>query len=55
VALWLFQAHRADNDTVARYLGFHDAANFRRSFKRWTGLSPAPLRAALDGALALAG
>jgi AraC-like DNA-binding protein len=36
VALWLFQAHRADNDTVARYLGFHDAANFRRSFKRWT-------------------
>jgi AraC-like DNA-binding protein len=37
----------ADNDAVARYLGFHDAANFRRSFKRWTGSSPAPLRAAL--------
>ncbi|MEW6024103.1 MAG: AraC family transcriptional regulator ligand-binding domain-containing protein [Pseudomonadota bacterium] len=51
VALWLFQVERADNEEVARYLGFHDAANFRRSFKRWTGLPPAPLRAALDGEL----
>ena len=51
VALWLFQAHGADNEAVARYLGFHDAANFRRSFKRWTGSSPAPLRAALQGML----
>lgn len=51
VALWLFQAHGADNEAVARYLGFHDAANFRRSFKRWTGSSPAPLRAALGAAL----
>lgn len=51
VALWLFQVERADNDAVARYLGFHDAANFRRSFKRWTGLSPGPIRAAIDGEL----
>jgi AraC-like DNA-binding protein len=51
VALWLFQAHGADNEAVARYLGFHDAANFRRSFRRWTGSSPAPLRAALQGML----
>jgi AraC-like DNA-binding protein len=51
VALWLFQARRADNDEVARYLGFHDAANFRRSFKRWTGLTPGPIRAAIDGEL----
>lgn len=51
VALWLFQAERADNEAVARYLGFHDAANFRRSFKRWTGLTPGPIRAALDGEL----
>jgi len=51
VALWLFQVERADNEQVARYLGFHDAANFRRSFKRWTGLSPGPIRAALDGEL----
>jgi len=51
VALWLFQVRRADNEEVARYLGFHDAANFRRSFKRWTGLTPGPIRAALDGEL----
>lgn len=51
VALWLFQARRADNEQVARHLGFHDAANFRRSFKRWTGLTPGPIRAALDGEL----
>ena len=51
VALWLFQARRLDNEAVARYLGFHAAATFRRSFKRWTGLSPGPLRAALEGAL----
>ena len=47
VALWLFQARRLDNEAAAHYLGFHDAANFRRSFKRWTGLTPGPLRAAL--------
>ena len=38
VALWMFHAQGADNEAVARYLGFHDAANFRRSFKRWTGV-----------------
>lgn len=47
VALYLFQSRQADNEAVASYLGFHDAANFRRSFKRWTGLTPALLRAAL--------
>ena len=55
VALWLLQVERADNEAVARYLGFHDAANFRRSFKRWTGLTPGPIRAALDGELGWAG
>lgn len=33
-----------DNEQVARYLGFHDARNFRRSFRRWTGLTPRLLR-----------
>lgn len=47
VALYLFQSRHADNEAVADYLGFHDAANFRRSFKRWTGLTPALLRASL--------
>lgn len=52
VALWLFQTRRMDNEAVAHYLGFHDAANFRRSFKRWTGFTPGLLRPALDAALA---
>jgi AraC-like DNA-binding protein len=47
VALYLFQTRRADNDEVARHLGFHDATNFRRSFKRWTGQTPGLLRDAL--------
>lgn len=47
VALYLFRTRQADNETVASHLGFHDAANFRRSFKRWTGLTPALLRASL--------
>lgn len=47
VALYLFQTRRADNEAVAHYLGFHDATNFRRSFKRWTGQSPGLLRGAL--------
>jgi len=34
---------------VAELLGFSDAANFRRSFKRWSQLTPAQLR---DGARA---
>lgn len=41
--------HRGyDNDGVARHLGFHDANNFRRSFKRWTGLTPMLLRQGLQ-------
>jgi AraC-like DNA-binding protein len=29
---------------VAYLLGFSDAANFRRSFKRWTKTTPSALR-----------
>lgn len=46
VALRLFQ-RGDDNDQVAQHLGFHDANNFRRSFKRWTGITPMLLRASL--------
>lgn len=46
-AIYLFQAHGYDNEAVAAYLGFHDATNFRRSFKRWTGQTPQLLRHAL--------
>ncbi|MBC7993255.1 MAG: helix-turn-helix transcriptional regulator, partial [Rhizobacter sp.] len=48
VALQLYQCRGFDNEQVARYLGFNDAANFRRSFKRWTGLTPSSLRDSLD-------
>lgn len=30
--------------------GFRDGADFRRSFKRWTGITPGPLRLPLDAA-----
>ncbi|PTU74491.1 AraC family transcriptional regulator [Pseudomonas mangrovi] len=44
VALYLYQVHGFGNDQVASHLRFHDATNFRRSFKRWTGLSPSAAR-----------
>jgi AraC-like DNA-binding protein len=47
VALRLFRTGQYDNEAAARYLGFHDAANFRRSFKRWTGQTPGLLRSGL--------
>lgn len=49
VALYLFQNLGYDNEAVAQHLGFHDANNFRRSFKRWTGQTPSLMR---DGLLA---
>jgi len=50
VALQLFLVRGCNNEQVADYLHFHDAANFRRSFKRWTGHAPSALRPALEGA-----
>lgn len=47
VALYLYQFRSSSNDEVARHLGFHDVPNFRRSFKRWMGVSPSGLRAGL--------
>jgi AraC-like DNA-binding protein len=47
VALYLFQTLGYDNDAVAQHLGFHDANNFRRSFKRWTGQTPSLMRGGL--------
>lgn len=43
VALDLIQKDHLDNDSVAARLGFHDGNNFRRAFKRWTGLTPSQL------------
>tara|TARA_R110001592_G_scaffold181178_1_gene423843 strand:- start:390 stop:1427 length:1038 start_codon:yes stop_codon:yes gene_type:complete len=36
---------RASVDEVATRLNFHDSSNFRRAFKRWTGLSPSLMKA----------
>jgi AraC-like DNA-binding protein len=47
LAMHLFHHQGLGNDEVARRLGFHDSTNFRRSFKRWTGMTPSTLRAAM--------
>jgi len=39
VVLYLYQVKGWSND-VAQYLSFNDTANFRRSFKGWTGSTP---------------
>lgn len=44
VALYLLRQEGRGSDDVAQALGFYDAANFRRSFKRWTGLTPGQLQ-----------
>lgn len=43
VALYLLLLQGRSNEVVAAELGFHDRSNFRRSFKRWTGLTPGSL------------
>lgn len=44
VALYLYQIKGYGNEEVAAYLRFNDTTNFRRSFKRWTGIVPSGLR-----------
>jgi AraC-like DNA-binding protein len=40
VALYLLGPGGQGRDSVAQALGYFDGANFRRSFKRWTGVAP---------------
>lgn len=44
VALYLYQIKGMSNEEVAQSLNFNDPANFRRSFKRWTGSTPRVIR-----------
>ncbi|VUD42013.1 putative HTH-type transcriptional regulator [Thalassocella blandensis] len=46
-AVHLFKAEGFTNEQVASYLGFYDEANLRRSFKRWTGMSPSDFLSSL--------
>lgn len=48
VALDLYLSRGYTNDEVASYLHFNDQTNFRRSFKRWTGLLPSQMKVFLS-------
>ena len=43
-SLYLFQIKRLSTEQVAERLSRGDSTNFRRSFKRWTGMTPAQYR-----------
>lgn len=43
LAVYLLGPRAQGRDAVAQALGYFDGANFRRSFKRWTGLTPGSL------------
>jgi AraC-like DNA-binding protein len=40
MAVYLLGPRGQGRDAVAQALGYFDGANFRRSFKRWTGMAP---------------
>ncbi|WP_392344079.1 helix-turn-helix domain-containing protein [Pseudoalteromonas prydzensis] len=44
-AFHLLTVQGLSNEVVAEKLAFHDAPNFRRACKRWTGLTPTELKA----------
>ncbi|AXV65845.1 MULTISPECIES: helix-turn-helix transcriptional regulator [Pseudoalteromonas] len=43
-AIYLLAMREQCNEQVAMRLSFYDIANFRRAFKRWTGLTPSQLK-----------
>ncbi|MCF2946829.1 AraC family transcriptional regulator [Paraglaciecola aquimarina] len=43
-ALFLLQIQQLSNEQSANLMHFNDISNFRRSVKRWTGLTPSQLR-----------
>jgi AraC-like DNA-binding protein len=44
IALKYLRTTRLANEDIALALGFSDAANFRRAFRRWTNKSPSDIR-----------
>lgn len=44
ISLYLLHVRGYNNEQVARHLHFNDPTNFRRAFKRWTGLTPRDVR-----------
>lgn len=38
--------HGASTDAISEQLHFHDSSNFRRAFKRWTGVTPSFMKTA---------
>lgn len=44
IALKYLRTTQLTHDEVALALGFSDASNFRRAFRRWTGKSPSEIR-----------
>jgi len=45
IALKYLHMTKLSNEDIALALGFSDAANFRRAFRRWTNKSPSEIRA----------
>ncbi|MDU0355397.1 helix-turn-helix domain-containing protein [Paraglaciecola aquimarina] len=43
-AIFLLQMQQLSNEESANLMHFNDISNFRRSVKRWTGLTPSQLR-----------
>jgi len=41
VAIDLMERYQYTSEQIAEHLGYYDEANYRRSFKRWTGTNPA--------------
>ncbi|MCF2860842.1 AraC family transcriptional regulator ligand-binding domain-containing protein [Pseudoalteromonas sp. Cnat2-41] len=47
-AVYLLSIRDKGNDYVANRLAFYDTPNFRRAFKRWTGLTPSELKESMS-------
>lgn len=43
-AIFLLENQKIDIVQVAEYLGYNDAANFTRAFRKWTGVTPSTYR-----------